>query len=112
VVQKLFDVQPALAPSEHDGGYDELDLLRQAEELSRLVARHESAMPPGAAQRIQIGETLRSGEEECPCGSGRPFSVCHGVDDPEETRPELSGNGHGEADEPEPQAAAAPVDAG
>ena len=40
-------------------------------------------MPPGAASDDPVRDDpdALGGEQECPCGSGRPFAVCHGVDE-------------------------------
>ncbi len=79
VVSKLFGMQ--VRPVQEEREDEEQDLLRHAEDLARLVARHEQALPPGAAHDSPAREGLLSGEQECPCGSGRPFSVCHGVEE-------------------------------
>src|SRR5690606_5146188 len=79
VVSKLFGMQAR--PVQEERADEEMELLRHAEELARLVARHEAALPPGAAADSPAQEGLLGGEQECPCGSGRPFSVCHGVEE-------------------------------
>ncbi len=81
VVQKVFAMEVERAEQEHDS--EEADLLRQADELARLVARHEQQLPPGAASDDPLRDDpdALGGDAECPCGSGRPFGVCHGVDE-------------------------------
>jgi preprotein translocase subunit SecA len=81
VVTKLFSV--AVSQPEEEEKIELDDLARHQELMSRAVAQHdeESAIPPPIAAPIAPAVT---GEMDCPCGSGKPFSQCHGGGDEEE----------------------------
>jgi preprotein translocase subunit SecA len=67
------------------------ELLRHAQELALSVARHEDPLPAGADEGpVAEPEPLVAGDMECPCGSGKPFSKCHGVDEAEENSQQAS----------------------
>ena len=64
------------------------ELMRHAEALRMSVAKHDDALPPGAHDQPDPepeAEALISSEMECPCGSGKPFSSCHGAGDEEDS---------------------------
>ncbi len=74
------------------------ELMRHAEALRMSVAKHDDALPPGAHDQPEPepeAEMLISSEMECPCGSGKAFSTCHGSADEESSsesnEPESSG---------------------
>ncbi|MBI4705279.1 MAG: preprotein translocase subunit SecA [Deltaproteobacteria bacterium] len=79
VVTKLMSVK--IRRAEQEQQVEAEQLARHAAQLSRAVARHgEHAAPashPGAAPAVLA-------DQECPCGSGKKFSVCHGRDLAEE----------------------------
>jgi preprotein translocase subunit SecA len=64
------------------------ELMRLAERARLAQPRHEQALPPGAATNAAEATSdmapLLSGEMECPCGSGKAFSKCHGAEDEEQ----------------------------
>jgi preprotein translocase subunit SecA len=61
------------------------DLRRHVEELSQALARHvgedDEVQAPGPMAPPPPAVT---GEMDCPCGSGKKFSQCHGADEPAE----------------------------
>jgi preprotein translocase subunit SecA len=68
------------------------DRARHAALLQQAQARHPGILPAGATPSVPseppppppAPEPVVSAEMECPCGSGRPFSECHGTADEEE----------------------------
>jgi preprotein translocase subunit SecA len=86
VIKKLMNVQ-VHQPAE-ESAIEQSDLRRHQEEMSRAVAIHgdeqEAALAGGPEPETDIliappaEETRISQEDECPCGSGKPFSTCHG----------------------------------
>jgi preprotein translocase subunit SecA len=80
VVTKLFNV--AVQQPEEEEKIEMEDLARHQALLQGAVARHdeESAVPPPVAPP----EPIITGEMECPCGSGKPFSQCHGAPEEDE----------------------------
>jgi preprotein translocase subunit SecA len=78
VVSKLMQAQ-VRAPEEEEELEAE-DLARHMEELAGAVASHgaesKPLSSPGAAAPPE--EAPVGAEQECPCGSGKPFSECHG----------------------------------
>jgi preprotein translocase subunit SecA len=80
VVTKLFNV--AVSKPEEEERIEMEDLARHQDLMRRAVAQHDddSAIPPPVAPPAPVV----TGEMECPCGSGKPFSQCHGAADEEE----------------------------
>jgi preprotein translocase subunit SecA len=83
VLTKLFAVK--VKREEEEQAIEAQDLARHAAELERSVARHEEELPPGAsAEPPPPPEPLVQADQECPCGSGKPFLKCHGAPEEEE----------------------------
>jgi preprotein translocase subunit SecA len=76
IVTKLFSVNVRRPEEEEE--IEAADLARHAEQLSRAVAQHQEEPP---ALPAPPPEPIVHAEQECPCGSGKPFSKCHGVED-------------------------------
>jgi preprotein translocase subunit SecA len=84
VLIKLMKAQVRRAEDEAE--IEAADLARHLAELEIAEARHggeseplsSKGGPPPAAEPV-VGQ-----EQECPCGSGKPFSTCHGTDMDEE----------------------------
>ncbi|HEX4404724.1 MAG TPA: preprotein translocase subunit SecA [Polyangia bacterium] len=77
VIAELFK-QGMMRPAQ-ESEIEERDLRRHAEELARAVARHEEEpLPPAAPPEP---EPIIRAEQECPCGSGKAFSTCHGAEE-------------------------------
>jgi preprotein translocase subunit SecA len=76
VVTKLFAVN--VRKPEEEEEIEQADLQRHAEQLRQAVTRHEDTPEPEPAPPP---EPVVTGEMECPCGSGKPFSKCHGEDE-------------------------------
>jgi preprotein translocase subunit SecA len=76
VITKLFSVQ--VRKAEDEEAIEAADAARHAEQLQRAVARHdeEPVQPP-----VPEPEPMIASEQECPCGSGKPFMKCHGAED-------------------------------
>jgi preprotein translocase subunit SecA len=84
VMQKLMhvEVRRQEAPAKNSA-------LAQIEELARQMqaaqadseAHHDDPLPMGAGEDEPAPEPLLTGEMECPCGSGKAFSKCHGSED-------------------------------
>jgi preprotein translocase subunit SecA len=74
--------------AEEDDEREMRELMRLAERARRAQPRHEETLPPGAATNAAEAtsdmEPLLSGEMECPCGSGKAFSKCHGSEEEEQ----------------------------
>ena len=52
------------------------------EELAHAIATHgEHSEPLSSPGLLEPEEPAVLAEQECPCGSGKPFMQCHGVDD-------------------------------
>jgi preprotein translocase subunit SecA len=79
VVTKLFSVN--VKRSEEEDEVEQADLARHAEQLRQAVAKHDGEPPPKPAPKPEPAVTA---EQECPCGSGKPFRKCHGVEEEEE----------------------------
>ncbi|MCS6900068.1 MAG: preprotein translocase subunit SecA [Myxococcales bacterium] len=86
VVRKMLHVE-VHAPEE-EAMIEQADLLRHQEALAHALASHgadqEPALPGGempidAPILFAPEEPRISMEEECPCGSGKPFRSCHGA---------------------------------
>ncbi|APR85301.1 hypothetical protein A7982_10650 [Minicystis rosea] len=80
VTTKLFSM--AVSKPEEEEKIEMEDLARHQQMMAGAIAQHdeESAIPPPVAPPAP----LVTGEMECPCGSGKPFSQCHGSGDEEE----------------------------
>ncbi|MCK6590326.1 MAG: hypothetical protein L6Q76_22405 [Polyangiaceae bacterium] len=76
VITKLFSVQVRRAEDEE--AIEAADAARHAEQLKRAVAKHDEEPAPLPAPEP---EPLIAGDQECPCGSGKPFLKCHGAED-------------------------------
>jgi preprotein translocase subunit SecA len=76
IVTKLFSVNVRRPEEEEE--IEAADLARHAEQLSRAVAQHQDEPP---ALPAPPPEPIVRAEQECPCGSGKPFSKCHGAED-------------------------------
>ncbi|MBK6513037.1 MAG: preprotein translocase subunit SecA [Polyangiaceae bacterium] len=86
VMTKLMNVQVQKPEDEEER---ELVELRQLQERIRgAVSKHEEPLPLGADQEPDPEQIVMNAEMDCPCGSGKPFSKCHGSDeDAEESQP-------------------------
>ncbi len=76
VITKLFGMQVRRA--EEEEAVEEADMARHAEQLQRAVAKHEEEPEPEPAREP---EPVVLADMECPCGSGKAFSKCHGAED-------------------------------
>jgi preprotein translocase subunit SecA len=90
VVMKLMSAQ--VRKPEDEEAIEAADLQRHMQQLEGAVASHggeskalSSRGGPPPAQREEPTPPV-TGEMECPCGSGRPFSECHGTDLDEEDK--------------------------
>jgi preprotein translocase subunit SecA len=94
VVKKLMHVE--VHRPEDEEALERADRARHEEALSGAIAVHgeelEAARAGGQVAEDQqlpmapAREEVRiSKEDECPCGSGKPFSQCHGAEDGEAT---------------------------
>jgi len=77
VLKKMMHVQ--VQRPEDEAEIERQDRQRRSEQLAHAVAIHgdeqEAALPP-------VKEVARiSKEEQCPCGSGKAFRLCHGAPD-------------------------------
>ncbi|MEZ4296858.1 MAG: preprotein translocase subunit SecA [Polyangiaceae bacterium] len=79
VVTKLFGMQ--VRRQEEEEAIEAADLARHVAELQKAVARHDDEIPPAATGKP---EPVVIAEADCPCGSGKPFSQCHGAPDEDE----------------------------
>jgi preprotein translocase subunit SecA len=81
VVTKVFSVK--VRKPEEEEAIEAADMARHAEQLAKAVAKHDDGLPVGAQQSAPPPppEPLIKAEQECPCGSGKPFSTCHGSED-------------------------------
>jgi preprotein translocase subunit SecA len=77
VVTKLFSVN--VRRPEEEEQIEQADLARHAEQLRQAVAKHAEELPP--APPPPPPEPIVKSDQECPCGSGKPFNQCHGVED-------------------------------
>jgi preprotein translocase subunit SecA len=78
IVTKLFSWK--VRNREEEERIEAADLARHAEQLRRAVAKHEDGLPVGA-DTAPPPAPLITAEQECPCGSGKPFSKCHGAEE-------------------------------
>ena len=110
VMTKLMSVQVQKAADEEQ--QRELALLRRAAEQARRAVPHHDEMLPMGAQEEPLeedSEPLISAEMDCPCGSGKPFSTCHGADEEnsaEAAEPEADGSSSSQAEEKDDKEAA------
>ncbi len=90
VVKKLMTQVEVQRPQEEDRS-EQLDAQRHLEELTRAIARHgDDVQSALAGHELPEGmdlpldppreEARIAQEDECVCGSGRPFSECHGAE--------------------------------
>jgi preprotein translocase subunit SecA len=94
VVTKVMSAQ--VRKAEEEEAIEAADLARHMRELAGAVARHggapaapgaaavartQSAPPPAPAAPPPKAEPAVLAEQECPCGSGKKFSECHGADE-------------------------------
>ncbi|HVK68387.1 MAG TPA: SEC-C metal-binding domain-containing protein, partial [Polyangium sp.] len=76
VMTKVFAMK--VRREEEEQAIEEQDLARHQEQLDHAVAHHEEELPPGASEEPPQQEPIIAAEQECPCGSGKPFMKCHG----------------------------------
>jgi preprotein translocase subunit SecA len=76
IVTKLFSVN--VKRSEEEEAIEQADLARHAAQLDRAVAHHEDEPEPMPAPPPA---PIIQNDQECPCGSGKPFNQCHGAPD-------------------------------
>ncbi len=81
VVTKLMAVK--VKKAEEEAAIEERDMERHAAALAAAVAQHEEQLPPGAAAEPPPPppEPVVKLDQECPCGSGKPFMKCHGAEE-------------------------------
>ena len=80
VVTKLFAMQ--VRKQEEEEEIEAADLAKHVAALQKAVAKHDDEVPPAATERPETPAVVA--EQECPCGSGKPFAQCHGAGDEEE----------------------------
>jgi len=91
VMTRLMSVE--VQHAQQDDDREMRELMRMAEIARRAQPRHEEPLPLGADQSPDpetAPEPLIAAEMECPCGSGKAFAKCHGVDDVESAAAEES----------------------
>jgi preprotein translocase subunit SecA len=76
IVTKLFKVEVKQAEDEDE--LEDEDHRRQLEQMAHAVAHHDDAPLPLPAPPP---EPMVKSDQECPCGSGKPFAQCHGAED-------------------------------
>jgi preprotein translocase subunit SecA len=81
IVTKLFSVN--VKRQEEEDEIEQADLARHAQQPQQAVAQHPgdggapaASVPPPVAPAPAVVS-----DQECPCGSGKPFNQCHGVED-------------------------------
>ncbi len=85
VVEKVMSTE--VRKAEDEDAMEEADLARHADELSHALAKHgEDVRPAGSRPGLPSPREapLLTAEMDCPCGSGRKFSACHGAAEPSE----------------------------
>jgi preprotein translocase subunit SecA len=83
VVTKLFSVNVKRPEEEEE--VEQADLQKHLEMLQKALAEHEEVLPPGAQSEPSAPRAPAiEAEQECPCGSGKAFSKCHGAPEEEE----------------------------
>jgi len=83
VITKLFAVSVRRA-EEEERRIEADEAAWHEEEMRNAVPRHEEQLPLGANPQPALPEPeppAVTGEMECPCGSGKPFSKCHGAEE-------------------------------
>ena len=78
VITKLFSAK--VKREEDEQAIEAQDLAHHAADLQMAVAHHDEELPPGASEDPPVQEPVVLAEQECPCGSGKPFMKCHGAD--------------------------------
>ncbi|MDI1479918.1 preprotein translocase subunit SecA [Polyangium sp. y55x31] len=78
VMTKVFAMK--VRREEEEQAIEEQDLARHQAQLDHAVAHHDDELPPGASEEPPPQEPLVAAEQECPCGSGKPFMQCHGAE--------------------------------
>ncbi|MDI1431548.1 preprotein translocase subunit SecA [Polyangium sorediatum] len=78
VMTKVFAMK--VRREEEEQAIEERDLARHQEQLDHAVAHHDEELPPGASEEPPAQEPIIAAEQECPCGSGKPFMQCHGAE--------------------------------
>jgi preprotein translocase subunit SecA len=76
IVTNLFKVN--VKRQEDEDAIEQADLARHAAQLQQAVAQHEDEPPPVPAPPPA---PIIESDQECPCGSGKPFNQCHGAED-------------------------------
>ena len=76
VVTKLFSMQ--VRKQEEEEEIEAADLAKHVAALQKAVAKHDDEVPPAATKKEEPAVVA---EQECPCGSGKPFAKCHGAAD-------------------------------
>ncbi|MDI3283212.1 preprotein translocase subunit SecA [Polyangium sp. 15x6] len=79
VMTKVFAMK--VRREEEEQAIEEQDLARHQAQLEHAVAHHDEELPPGASAEPPPQEPVVQAEQECPCGSGKPFMQCHGAED-------------------------------
>jgi len=78
VLTKVFSMK--VRREEEEQQIEAQDLARHAAQMHDAVAHHDEELPPGASAEPPTQEPIVQAEQECPCGSGKPFMQCHGAE--------------------------------
>ena len=79
VVLKLMSAQ--ISKDEDEEAIEAADLARHQERLAGAWATHGGdVLPASSSPGLLSDEPLIEPDMECPCGSGEPFSSCHGAE--------------------------------
>jgi preprotein translocase subunit SecA len=78
VLTKLFAMQ--VRKQEEEEEIEAADLAKHVAALQKAVAKHDEELPPGASANPPEQPAVVA-DQECPCGSGKPFDKCHGAAD-------------------------------
>ncbi len=73
VVTKVFGIN--VKREEDEAQIEQADLARHAAQLREAVAQHDDEPIPAFTPPT---EPIVQSDQECPCGSGKPFAECHG----------------------------------
>jgi preprotein translocase subunit SecA len=79
VVTKLFSMQ--VRRQEEEEEIEAADAAKHLAELQKAVAKHDEELPPAVVDKPAPAVVA---EQDCPCGSGKPFSKCHGAPEEDE----------------------------